>query len=98
MKITDKHVRRAQEAYRDAAKRYNWDDLSWPGDGPMREILEATFESLPEWCGDYTYRYTAVRGLERRRVTSSTYHSVTGDILAAMTADELEHIAQVMKR
>lgn len=48
------------------------------------------------YCKDYEYRYVAAYGLERRACYSTTWHRVTPHQMAAMTAEELRHIADVM--
>lgn len=45
---------------------------------------------------EYMYRFTAVRGLERRKFYGGLWESVTGQILEQMTADELRKCADVM--
>lgn len=52
---------------------------------------------MSRYCGDYEYRYVAVRGLERRRVTSRFWERVTPEMLASMTPKELRHVADVME-
>ncbi|MFW6024067.1 MAG: hypothetical protein ACOC8P_00430 [Dichotomicrobium sp.] len=47
---------------------------------------------------DYKYRYSAVRGLERRKSYESFWKSVDGGILERMTADELEECAKAMRK
>src|SRR5690606_7125299 len=49
------------------------------------------------YCGDYEYRYVAVHGLERRRVSSRFWERVTPEMLASMTPKELRHVADVME-
>ena len=44
----------------------------------------------------YKYRFTTVRGLERRKYYSSVWENVTGGVLECMTADELRQCADAM--
>ena len=51
----------------------------------------------PIRCGDYAYRYTAVRGVERRADFCTIWHPVTGAVLEAMTSAELRAVADAME-
>lgn len=52
---------------------------------------------MTKYCGDYEYRFIAVRGLERRRITERYWQNVTGTELEAMSWEELEHCAHLMR-
>ncbi|MFC0246443.1 hypothetical protein ACFOLL_04570 [Falsochrobactrum ovis] len=50
------------------------------------------------YFGDYEYRYQSACGLQRRKIYNSSFNRVNGTMFEEMTADELEHCANVMRR